>query len=84
MRRPCQMVRVSTSITGAADAKGGAAVVLIASFLCSPATLSAVVPQISQILKTVTKLISNENRYIWTLIRHEAETKNEVESKFQI
>lgn len=47
------MVRVSTSITGAANAAeaAAAAVALFASFLCSPvATLSAVAPQISQVL----------------------------------
>lgn len=45
------MVRVSTSITGAANAVEAAAeVALFASFLCSLATLSAVAPQISQVL----------------------------------
>lgn len=48
------MVRDSTSITGAANAaEAAAAVALFASFLCSPATLSAVAPQISQVLLTI-------------------------------
>lgn len=65
MRRPCQMVRLSTSITGADDAEGAMAVALIASFLCSPATLSAMVPQISQVLPKVIKLIRNNEKYYW-------------------
>lgn len=66
MRRPCQMFRVSTSITGAANADEAAAIALLASFLCSPATLTAVAPQISQVLpKKEVNLSEIEDRNDW-------------------
>jgi hypothetical protein len=59
------MVRVSTSITGAATVDEAAAVALLGSFLCSPTTLSAVPPHISQVLQRVSKFISSEDRHYW-------------------
>lgn len=49
-RRPCQQPWLSEKAIGAADAARGATEALLASFVCSPAMFSALVPQISQIL----------------------------------
>lgn len=51
MRRLCQNVRVSMRIIGAAGAEMAAAFALCASFICSPAMLSAIAPQISHALQ---------------------------------
>jgi len=49
-RRLCQNARVSTRIRGTAGADKTAALALCASFVCSPATPSAVAPHISHVL----------------------------------
>jgi hypothetical protein len=50
MRRLCQNVWVSTRIRGPAGADKTAALALWGTFVCSPATPSAVAPHISHVL----------------------------------
>lgn len=52
-RRPCQKFWFSATAVGAAGAMLAFAVALFASLVCSPTTLSAVAPQISQVLRMI-------------------------------
>ena len=50
-RRPCQKPWLSATVAGPASASLVLAVAPFPSFVCSPTTLSAVAPQISQVLQ---------------------------------